>query len=76
MRVSARLGLLVALLACASSCARDGDAIRGSGTIEMDEVDIASFVGGRLLRIAVAEGDTVLAGDTLAVLGRDRKSVV
>ena len=70
MRVSARLGLLVALLACASSCARDGDAIRGSGTIEMDEVDIASFVGGRLLRIAVAEGDTVLAGDTLAVLGR------
>lgn len=70
MRASARLGLLVALLACASSCARDGDAIRGSGTIEMDEVDIASFVGGRLLRIAVAEGDTVLAGDTLAVLGR------
>lgn len=70
MRASARLGLLVALLACASSCARDGDAIRGSGTIEMDEVDIASFVGGRLLRIAVVEGDTVLAGDTLAVLGR------
>ncbi len=70
MRASARLGLLVALLACASSCARDGDAIRVSGTIEMDEVDIASFVGGRLLRIAVVEGDTVLAGDTLAVLGR------
>ncbi len=70
MRASARLGLLVALLACASSCARDDDAIRGSGTIEMDEVDIASFVGGRLLRIAVVEGDSVLAGDTLAVLGR------
>src|SRR5262249_58762599 len=45
-------------------------AIRGSGTIEMDEVDVASLVGGRLLRLSVLEGDTVRAGDTLAVLDR------
>ncbi len=59
----------VALL-LAAGCSRDGGMIRGSGTIEMDEVDVASLVGGRLLRIAVVEGDTVSAGDTLAVLDR------
>ena len=41
------------------------DEIRGSGTIEMDEVDIASFVGGRLVRLSVIEGDSVRVGDTL-----------
>jgi HlyD family secretion protein len=44
--------------------------IRGSGTIEMDEIDIASLVGGRVLRLSVVEGDSVRAGDTLAVLSR------
>ncbi len=59
-----------ALLLSLAACAREGDAIRGSGTIEMDEVDVASLVGGRLLYIGVVEGDTVNAGDTLAVLDR------
>jgi HlyD family secretion protein len=36
----------------------------------MDEVDVASLVGGRLLRLTVIEGDTVTAGDTIAVLDR------
>jgi HlyD family secretion protein len=53
-----------------AGCSRDGDAIRGSGTIEMDEVDVASLVGGRLLRLTVVEGDTVAIGDTIAVLDR------
>lgn len=57
-------------LLLAAGCSHDGGMIRGSGTIEMDEVDVASLVGGRLLRIAVVEGDTVSAGDTLAVLDR------
>ena len=57
-----------------AGCARDGDAIRGSGTIEMDEVDIASLVGGRLLRLDVIEGDTVTVGDTIAVLDRGEVS--
>ena len=60
--------LLAALLA--AGCSSDDGTIRGSGTIEMDEVDIASIVGGRLARLSVAEGDTVHAGDTLAVLDR------
>src|SRR5262245_64037679 len=67
-------GLAVAFLAAATAallgCARDGDGIRGSGTIEMDEVDVASLVGGRLLRLTVIEGDTVAFGDTIALLDR------
>jgi HlyD family secretion protein len=58
------LGLMI------TGCARNGDTVRGSGTIEMDEIDVASLVGGRLVRLAVSEGDTVRAGDTLAVLDR------
>ncbi len=66
------VGPLVGVCLCIlfASCARDDGAIRGSGTIEMDEIDVASIVGGRLLRLAVGEGDSVRAGDTLAVLDR------
>ena len=50
--------LVVVLLAIAllgfAGCSRNGDAIRGAGTIEMDEVDIASLVGGRLEKIGRA----------------------
>ena len=71
-------GLAAVLLALGvtalAGCARDGDAIRGSGTIEMDEVDVASLVGGRLLRLDVIEGDTVATGDTIAVLDRGEVS--
>src|SRR5262249_55349006 len=66
--------ILLACVVALAGCSRDGDAIRGSGTIEMDEVDVASLVGGRLLRLSVLEGDTVRAGDTLAVLDRGEVS--
>jgi HlyD family secretion protein len=46
------------------------DKVRASGTIEMDEVDIASWVGGRVVELRASEGDTVRAGDTLVVLDR------
>jgi len=69
----AALALAVGVTVLAG-CARDGDAIRGSGTIEMDEVDVASLVGGRLLRLDVIEGDTVTVGDTIAVLDRGEVS--
>jgi HlyD family secretion protein len=72
-RVLAALMLALGVTAL-GGCARDGDAIRGSGTIEMDEVDVASLVGGRLLRLTVIEGDTVTAGDTIAVLDRGEVS--
>lgn len=67
-RIVRRAPWLLALVLAA--CARDGNMIRGSGTIEMDEIDIGSLVGGRLVRLTVVEGDTVRAGDTLAVLDR------
>lgn len=66
-----RASLFALLLPCAlAGCSNDSGMIRGSGTIEMDEIDVASIVGGRLLRLAVSEGDTVNIGDTLAVLDR------
>ncbi len=64
-----RAALLIVTLV-AAGCSRGDGTIRGSGTIEMDEVDIASFIGGRLVRLSVNEGDSVRAGDTLAVLDR------
>ena len=42
--------------------------VRASGTIEMDETDVASLVGGRIVRLMVDEGDSVRVGDTLVVL--------
>jgi HlyD family secretion protein len=62
--VAATLALALA------SCARLGDGVRGSGTIEMDEVDVASLIGGRVSRLFVDEGEAVQAGDTLAMLDR------
>ena len=69
-----RYAALLCAALLAGACSRDGDGIRGSGTIEMDEVDVASNVGGRLVRLEVQEGDSVSAGDTLAVLDRGEVS--
>lgn len=66
------LAIVVLALAAAlagAACARRGE-IRASGTIEMDEIDVASLTGGRVVRLYVGEGDSVRAGDTLAVLDR------
>ena len=73
LRSSGRAPRRVFALALAigvSSCANPGGGVRGSGTIEMDEVDVASLVGGRITRLSVSEGDRVRAGDTIAVLDR------
>jgi HlyD family secretion protein len=56
--------IVLAILGCSH---RPGPVV-GSGTIELDEVDVSSLVGGRVLHLYVDEGDTVSAGDTLAVL--------
>lgn len=61
------LAFLLAAFAV-SDCARDSRHVAGSGTIELDEVDIASLVGGRVHRVLVREGDSVRFGDTLVVL--------
>ena len=60
---------LAALLAL-TGCSRDPSSVHASGMIEMDEVDVASLVGGRVARLLVDEGDAVHEGDTLAVLDR------
>jgi HlyD family secretion protein len=62
--------LALALALALGSCSTAGHGVRGSGTIEMDEVDVASLTGGRLVRLDVNEGDAVRAGDTIAVLDR------
>jgi HlyD family secretion protein len=62
------LGAALAAAVALGGCSGSDHAVRGSGTIELDEVDIASLVGGRVSRVFVEEGDTVRAGDTLAIL--------
>jgi HlyD family secretion protein len=55
--------LLVLSLACG------GDAeTTFPGTIELDESDAAPLVGGRIVELLVEEGDSVTAGDTVAIL--------
>jgi HlyD family secretion protein len=70
--VSARLPVTLAaiLLAALAGCSARDPAIRGSGTVELDEVDIASLVGGRVTQVRVDEGDSVRVGDTLVVLAQ------
>ncbi len=60
----------LALLMVIAGCSRGGTGVIASGTVEMDEIDVSSMVGGRVVRLAFDEGDTVRAGDTLAVLDR------
>jgi HlyD family secretion protein len=64
---TAATALLVLILA---GCSRGDPGIRGSGTIELDEVDVASLVGGRVTEVRVNEGDSVQAGDTLVMLAQ------
>ena len=61
-------GLLMIALAALPGCADRDPGVTGSGTVELDEVDVASQIGGRVERLLVDEGDSVRVGDTLAVL--------
>ena len=57
-------GGLLAVAAC--NRAPDDKAGRVSGYVEATEVRVAPEVGGRLLEVAVAEGDRINAGDLVA----------
>jgi len=58
-----------AILSLIGGCQRGADGAPSyPGTIEVDESDAAPLVGGRIVAIRVQEGDSVHAGDTLAVL--------
>jgi HlyD family secretion protein len=65
-----RLTLFAALCLSLAGCGDRSGAVRASGVMEMDEVDVASLEGGRIVRLEADEGDSVRIGDTLAVLGR------
>ena len=56
------------LLACGGRGDYREQEIRGHGTVEVDEADIAPTVTARVVRVWVEEGDRVQAGDTLATL--------
>lgn len=52
-----------------AGCTRtDPDVITAQGTIEVEETDVVTTVGGRITRFWPAEGQMVRAGDTIATL--------
>ena len=61
----ATLALMLEIMACHRS---DDGPVRGTGTIEVREMDVTPQVSARVLRVLIDEGDPVQAGDTLALL--------
>ena len=71
MNETGRAWVWVLALAAASAGCRGGDsgaAPRASGYVEATEVRVAAEVGGRVLEVAVEEGDRVEAGALIARL--------
>jgi len=62
-----RLLWLIILAACACSGA-DPNQVVATGTLEVVEVDVAPMSTARVLRMLVDDGDSVRAGDTVAIL--------
>ncbi len=60
--------LLLSALLLVAACNGGGDPATYPGTIELDESDVAPLVGGRIVELRVEEGDSVAAGDTIAIL--------
>lgn len=59
---------MIAALAFALACGGPTDQLRVAGTVEIREIRLASLTAGRLVRLLRDEGDSVRAGDTVAVL--------
>lgn len=59
--------LPLVLLALLGAC-RDPEQSSFPGTIELDESDAAPLVAGRVVEVRVDEGDSVVVGDTIALL--------
>jgi HlyD family secretion protein len=64
---TASLWSVVLLLGALAAC-RDPEQTSFPGTIELDESDAAPLVAGRVVEVRVEEGDSVVVGDTLALL--------
>jgi len=56
------------LTVTAAACRGNGGTLTVSGTVEIRDVQLAPLAAGRLARLLKDEGDTVRAGDTIAVL--------
>jgi membrane fusion protein YbhG len=69
---AARFRLPVAALAlgaaAAAACSRASDTLIVAGTVEIREVRLSPLAAGRLQRLLKDEGDSVRAGDTVAVV--------
>ena len=63
--VYSALALAAALLA---ACGRSSNILTVAGTVEIREVRLSPLASGRLARLLKDEGDSVHAGDTVAVL--------
>lgn len=60
--------LVLVALALTLACNGDDSTLRISGTVEIREVRLAPLTSGRLIRLLRDEGDSVRAGDTVAIL--------
>jgi HlyD family secretion protein len=60
MRVALTFGILFALTACAAE--PPANELRAAGHVEATEVRLAPDSGGRIVELAVKEGDTVQTG--------------
>ena len=58
----------LALAALAAACSESSSTLTVAGTVEIREVRLSPLASGRLQRLLKDEGDSVHAGDTVAVL--------
>jgi HlyD family secretion protein len=63
--------VLVAFSLLLSSCGRSSDSNTASGTIQVDEVRVASRYGGRVEKISAQEGDSLRSDQLIAELDAD-----
>jgi HlyD family secretion protein len=66
-----RVGVAFAVVALLSGCGGgDGEGLQASGTVEATDARLGFQSAGRVEKITVREGDTVVAGQELATLDR------
>jgi len=70
MRSSSWSWRLAAAVLALAACRGDPNTLTVAGTIEIRQVQMASLAAGRLQRLYRDEGDTVRAGDTVAVIAQ------
>jgi len=60
--------VMLAAAALTMACGESDSSLRIAGTVEIREVRLAPLASGRLTRLLRDEGDSVRAGDTIAIL--------